>query len=141
MGKSHSEFNIGATDSGLCHILNGEDMRSTFAGTDRMKDLWESLDKRQGGNSIETFLFEKDSRFHFDSVTCLNYHFFLTFSYFFNNVGNFKPKLKWFFKPKLKPKTFSIELSPSQSLQNILMDPGRFSRRHFGWTLETGDKS
>ena len=72
MGKSHSEFNIGATDSGLCHILNGEDMRSTFAGTDRMKDLWESLDKRQGGNSIETFLFEKDSRFHFDSVTCLN---------------------------------------------------------------------
>ena len=45
--KSHSEFNIGATDSGLCHILNGEDMRSTFAGTDRMKDLWESLDKRK----------------------------------------------------------------------------------------------
>ena len=42
-----SEFNIGVTDAGLCHILNGEDMRSTFAGTERMKELWESLDKRQ----------------------------------------------------------------------------------------------
>ena len=42
-----SEFNIGVTDVGLCHILNGEDMRSTFVGTDRMKELWKSLDKRQ----------------------------------------------------------------------------------------------
>lgn len=35
------------TDAGLCYILNGEDMRSTFTGTDRMKELWESLDKRK----------------------------------------------------------------------------------------------
>ena len=34
-----SEFNIGVTDAGLCHILNGEAMRSTFAGTTRMKEL------------------------------------------------------------------------------------------------------
>ena len=51
LDKVHSdvddEFNIGVTDSGLCYILNGEDMRSTFAETTRMAELWESLDERQ----------------------------------------------------------------------------------------------
>ena len=30
----------------------------------------------------------------------------------FISVGNLKPKLEWFFKLKLKPKYFSIELTP-----------------------------
>ena len=50
LDKAHSdddEFNIGVTDAGLCYINNGEDMRSTFAETTRMTELWESLDKRQ----------------------------------------------------------------------------------------------
>ena len=36
----------------------------------------------------------------------------------FLSVGNLKPKLKWFFKPKLKPK-FSIELGPSPPLASM----------------------
>ena len=51
LDKAHSddddEFNIGVTDAGLCYIHNGEDMRSTFAETTRMAELWESLDERQ----------------------------------------------------------------------------------------------
>ena len=34
-------------------------------------------------------------RFHFDSMTCLNYQFL---NFFLVNKVNLKPKLKWFFK-------------------------------------------
>ena len=30
----------------------------------------------------------------------------------FLSVGNLKPKLKWFFKPKLKPKLFPLNWAP-----------------------------
>ena len=45
--NSTSDFQVGVTDVGLCHVLNGEDMRSTFIGTDNMRQLWTSLDKRE----------------------------------------------------------------------------------------------
>ena len=50
IGKKYSEFNIGATDAGLCHVLNGEVMRSTYESTSRMEELWGSLDERQKMN-------------------------------------------------------------------------------------------
>ena len=50
IGKKYSEFNIGATDAGLCQILNGENMRSTYESTSRMEELWGSLDERQNMN-------------------------------------------------------------------------------------------
>ena len=31
----------------------------------------------------------------------------------FLSVGNLKPKLKWFFKPKLKPKMFQLNWAPA----------------------------
>ena len=45
--NSTSDFQVGVTDVGLCQILNGEDMRSTFIGTENMRQLWTSLDKRE----------------------------------------------------------------------------------------------
>ena len=65
---------------------------------------WRSLG---GGNSIENIwawvsAWKNGLRFRFYSETCLNYPFFKHFL----SVGNLKPKLKWFFKPKLKPKIF-----------------------------------
>ena len=47
----------------------------------------------------------------------------------FLSVGNLKPKLKWFFKPKLKPKCFLLNRPPSHSIchrdlkpENLLLD-------------------
>ena len=46
-----------------------------------------------------SFCLKNGLRFRFDSETCLNYPFLEHFL----SVGNLKPKLKWFLKPKLKP--------------------------------------
>ena len=64
-------------------------------------------------NSIEIrcleFWLKNGLIFHFNSVNCLNYPFFLIF---FISVRNLKPKLKWFFKAKIQAKKMSIELPP-----------------------------
>ena len=44
-------------------------------------------------------------RFHFDSVTSINY---VPIFKLIISVGNLKPKLKWAFKLKLKPKKFLL---------------------------------
>ena len=38
----------------------------------------------------------------------------------FLSVGNLKPKLKWFFKPKLKPETFLLNWVPEEEPQVAL---------------------
>ena len=54
--------------------------------------------RRLGGNSTEKFIRLKTGlRFRFDSEACLNNPFLERFF----SVGNLKPKLKWFFKPKI----------------------------------------
>ena len=56
-------------------------------------------DQTNRNNFGLSFGLKKGLRFHFDSDTCLNYPFLNIFL----SVGNLKSKLKWFFKPKLKP--------------------------------------
>ena len=51
---------------------------------------------------VLSFGLKNGLRFNFDSETCLNYPFLNVFY----SVGNLKPKLKLFFKPKLKPTFF-----------------------------------
>ena len=46
LGKYPSKFHIAVTDAGLCQVLNGDTMRSTFKPTNRMKELWAALDSR-----------------------------------------------------------------------------------------------
>ena len=59
---------------------------------------------RQGGDSTEKnwleFRLEKRIKIPFQDMSKLP-----TFEHFLS-VGNLKPKLKWFFKPNVKPKIF-----------------------------------
>ena len=56
-----------------------------------------------------SFGLKNSLRFHFDSLTCLNYPFF---NFFLVYVGNLKPKLKWFFKLKHMLKVFPLNCLP-----------------------------
>ena len=40
------QFQIGATDSGLCYVLNGDNIRSTYAKTQRVDEISQALDQR-----------------------------------------------------------------------------------------------
>ena len=46
IGKQSSEFRIALTDSGLCQVLNGDAMRSSFTSTQRIEELSMALDSR-----------------------------------------------------------------------------------------------
>ena len=39
----------------------------------------------------------------------------------FLSVGNLKPKLKWFFKPKLKPKLFLLNWVPGDGMGTLVL--------------------
>ena len=43
----------------------------------------------------------------------------------FLSVGNLKPKLEWFFKPKLKPKMFLLNFAPALALAASASGAGR----------------
>ena len=64
-----------------------------------MEGLWGSGRRFDRKKFDLSFGLKNGFRFHFDSETCLNCPFL-------NSVGNLEPKLKWFFRPKLKPKCF-----------------------------------
>ena len=50
MDSSDSPFHIALTDAGLCQVLNGNTMMSTFKHTIRIEELWTAFDKR---NAVE----------------------------------------------------------------------------------------
>ena len=46
IGKQSSEFQVALTDAGLCQVLNGDAMRSSFTSTQRIEELSKALDIR-----------------------------------------------------------------------------------------------
>ena len=46
LDKTSTQFHVAATDAGLCQVLNGNTMKSTYASTIRMEELWKALDQR-----------------------------------------------------------------------------------------------
>lgn len=46
LGDKSTNFHIAVTDNGLCQVMNGNSMTSTFKPTIRMEELWTALDNR-----------------------------------------------------------------------------------------------
>ena len=51
-GSHSDDFHIAITDSGLCQVLNGNTMRSTFTPTYRIKEMSGSFDTRNVVNPL-----------------------------------------------------------------------------------------
>ena len=47
----------------------------------------------------------------------------------FLSVGNLKPKLKWFFKPKLKAKIFLLNWAPERQTDRLELELERTVRQ------------
>ena len=52
LGGHSSDFHIAVTDAGLCQVINGNSISSTFKPTTRMRELSTALDNRDVVNPL-----------------------------------------------------------------------------------------